>query len=163
MAAVTTAPGLPVSQVHADSTSLTTLPDPRTPKRSPNLSRHNSVHHPDLSSEVATLSNKLITAINQQTTLDDTLSAARQELDASQERVRQLEAQVQEHDDLLASGVLVRKTDVEADTVQLMESLAREQHQRGVLEKDKRVIEQELESLTTALFEEANEVGVVNG
>jgi len=50
------------------------------------------VHHPDLSEEVATLSTKLINAINHQTFLDDTLSATRHELEAAKERIRELEA-----------------------------------------------------------------------
>ena len=160
MAAVTTAPGLPHLSSHTDPDSLSTLPDPRSSHSSPDVSRSNStaLHHPDLSNEVATLSNKLINAINHQTNLDDTLSATRHELAASQDRVRQLEASLQEHKDLVRNGVLVRKTDVEDKTSTLMANLADEKKQRGVVEKDKRGIEQELETLTTELFEEANQV-----
>lgn len=158
MAAVTTAPGLPVSQTTSESSSLSTLPDPRSSCSSPDVSRSNSIHHPDLNTEVATLSNKLINAINHQTSLDDTLSQTRHELDSSRERTRQLELAVQEHEDLISSGVLVRRTDMEDKTVSLMANLADEKKQRGAVEKDKRGIEQELETLTSALFEEANEV-----
>lgn len=160
MAAVITAPGLPLSHSHPDLELLSTLPDPRSAHSSPDISRSNSatVCHPDLSSEVAALSNKLINAINHQTTLDDTLSATRHELAASQDRVRQLEAALQEQRNLVTNGVLVRSTDVEDKTVKLMANLADEKKQRGVVEKDKRGIELELETLTTALFEEANEV-----
>lgn len=160
MAAVTTAPGLPHQLPHADPDTLSTLPDPRSSHSSPDISRTNSatLHHPDLSNEVATLSNKLINAINHQTNLDDTLSATRHELAASQDHVRQLEAALQEHRDLVLNGVLVRKTDVEDKTSTLLASLADEKKQRGVVEKDKKGIEQELETLTTALFEEANQV-----
>lgn len=163
MAAVTIAPGLPVSRPHQDPDSLTTLPDPRRAQSRPDISRSNSaaLHHPDLSSEVAALSNKLINAINHQTNLDDTLSATRHELAASQERVRQLEAALKEHRDLVINGVLVRRTEIEDKTVKLMANLADEKKQRGVVEKDKRGIEQELEMLTTALFEEANQVGLI--
>lgn len=163
MAAVTTAPGLPhlLSHTsHTDPDTLSTLPDPRSSHSSPDVSRSNSteLQHPDLSNEVATLSNKLINAINHQTNLDDTLSATRHELATSQDRVRQLEASLQEHKDLVRNGVLVRKTDVEDKTSTLMANLADEKKQRGVVEKDKRGMEQELETLTTALFEEANQV-----
>ncbi|MCJ1469925.1 rab guanine nucleotide exchange factor S2 [Pseudocyphellaria aurata] len=160
MAAVTIAPGFPISRSHQDPDSLSTLPDPRSAQSSPDISRSSSasLHHPDLSSEVAALSNKLINAINHQTNLDDTLSATRHELSASQLRVRHLEAALQEHMDLVMNGVLVRKTDVEDKTVRLMANLADEKKQRGVVEKDKRGIEQELETLTTALFEEANQM-----
>ena len=40
----------------------------------------------------------------------------------------------------------------------LVAKLAEERQRRTVIEKDKKGIEQELESLTTALFEEANQV-----
>ncbi len=59
---------------------------------------------------------------------------------------------------MVANGVLVKQQDVEDKTVKLMASLADERKRRGVVEKDKKGIEQELETLTTALFEEANEV-----
>ncbi len=161
MAAVTMAPGLPVSRTRsATSDELSTLPDPRSPLASSGLSRTNSKspHHPDLDSEVATLSNKLISAINHQTSLDDTLSETRHELDSSQERVRHLESEVHDYRTMVANGVLVKQQDVEDKTVKLMASLADERKRRGVVEKDKKGIEQELETLTTALFEEANEV-----
>jgi len=59
---------------------------------------------------------------------------------------------------MVANGVLVKQQDVEDKTLKLMASLADERKRRGVVEKDKKGIEQELETLTTALFEEANEV-----
>ena len=159
MATVTNAPGLP-SRSHHDTETLATLPDPRSPGASPSLSRTNSPspHHPDLNSEVATLSNKLISAINHQTNLDDTLAATRHELDAARARVKQLEAATQEHEKLLARGILVKKTDVDQETMKLMSRLADEKKQRSVAEKDKKGIELELETLTSALFEEANQV-----
>ncbi|KAL8705923.1 MAG: hypothetical protein Q9201_000978 [Fulgogasparrea decipioides] len=127
---------------------------------SPELSRSNSTspQYPALNNELATLSNKLIRAINHQTDLDDTLSETRHELSAARQRVKQLEATVSEHNALVANGDLVHKSEVERLQVKLMDNLAHEQKQRGVMEKDKRGIEQELESLTTALFEEANQM-----
>ncbi|KAL9006692.1 MAG: hypothetical protein Q9188_000566 [Gyalolechia gomerana] len=160
MAAVTLAPGLPVSRADSDSETLSTLPDPRSPLTLPELSRSNSTspQHPDLSNEVATLSNKLIRAINHQTDLDDTLVETRHELNEARQRVKQLEVATAEHGAQLASGELVRRSEVERQNVELMDNLAHEQQQRGVMEKDKRGMEQELESLTTALFEEANQM-----
>lgn len=159
MAAVSMAPGLPSGQMQPDET-LSTLPDPRTPIRSPQVSRSNSTshHHPELSNEVATLSNKLIHAINHQTDLDDTLSQTRHELIASKDRVRQLEHAAQEHKSLVANGILIKKTDMEADNLRLRVALAEERKQRAHVENEKKAIEQELETLTTALFEEANQV-----
>lgn len=159
MATVAVAPGLPAKQSHSEET-LSTLPDPRSPLTSPELSRSNSTspHHPELSNEVAALSNKLIHAINHQTDLEDSLNATRHELDSAQERVRQLEPLVQEHKSLVANGILVRQTDVEAELLRLKTNLAEERRQRVKAENGKMSIEQELETLTTALFEEANQV-----
>lgn len=157
MATVAMAPGLPAQQSQSEET-LSTLPDPRSPLTSPELSRSNSTspHHPELSNEVAALSNKLIHAINHQTDLEDSLNATRHELESAQERVRQLEPLVQEHKSLVVNGILVRQTDVEAGILRLETSLADERRQRVKAESDKVGIEQELETLTTALFEEAN-------
>lgn len=150
----------PFARLHPDSENLSTLPDPRTSHSSVDVSRSNSTHHPDLSNEVATLSNKLISAINHQTNLDDSLSSTRHELESARERIRQLESALQEYRDMVAGGFLVRKIDIEDKTLKLMANLADEKKQRGVVEKDKRGIEQELETLTTALFEEANQVRI---
>jgi len=159
MAAVTTAPGLPPSRLQLDAESLSTIPDPRSPDEFPSPQRSASFSpHPDLNSEVAALSNKLISAINHQTNLDDTLTATRQELEATRDRVRQLEAENREHVNLVATGALMRKAEVEEQASRLVAKLAEERKRRTVVEKDKKGIEQELENLTTALFEEANQV-----
>lgn len=160
MATVTMAPGIPARASESDET-LSTLPDPRSPLTSPEISRSNSTdpHHPELSNEVAALSNKLIHAINHQTDLDDTLNATRQELEVAQERVRQLEPLLKEHKSLVSNGILVRQETVDADLLRLRTNLADERRQRVKVENEKKSIEQELETLTTALFEEANEVG----
>ncbi|KAI9859991.1 MAG: rab guanine nucleotide exchange factor S2 [Trichoglossum hirsutum] len=160
MATVTAAPGIPCLR-GPDADLMSTIPDPRSRCVTPNPTRSGSAtpsQHPDLSSEVASLSNKLINAINHQTNLDDSLAATRHELELSKDRIRQLEAVVQEHADMIAQGVLVRKKDVEDEMIQLMTRLAEERRQRGAAEKDKKNIEQELEALTTALFEEANKM-----
>lgn len=151
----------PFSRMNLDSENLSTLPDPRTSNSSVDVSRSNSTHHPDLSTEVATLSNKLISAINHQTNLDDSLSTTRHELESSRKRIRQLESALQEYRDMVAGGSLVSKIDIEDKTLKLMANLADEKKQRGVVEKDKRGMEQELETLTTALFEEANQVWII--
>jgi len=160
MAAVTRSPGLPESQISSNQEGMSTLPDPRSPSISSDPSRSNSTspHHPDLSSEVANLSNKLINAINHQINLDDSLAATRHELETARDRIRHLEAKAQEHTGMIAKGILVKKTDVDDQTVTLMAKLSGERKQRGVVEKEKKSIEQELENLTTALFEEANQV-----
>jgi len=113
----------------------------------------------NLNREVAALSNKLISAINHQTKLDDSLSATKHELQLSKARIRQLEATAKEYADMMANGSLVEKKEVESETQRLLTRLKEETQQRGQAEKDKRHIEQELENLTTALFDEANKVG----
>lgn len=160
MATLTMAPTLTASRSHSDLHPLSTIPDPRILGSTPNLSSNkaSSEHHPDLSNEVANLSHKLITAINHQTNLDDTLSETRNELDSAHERVRQLEAQAHNHDAMVANGLLVDRKQVEDSTTRLMADLAGERKKRAAVEKDKKGIELELENLTTALFEEANEV-----
>ena len=150
---------LPAPKALSNET-LSTLPDPRTPLTPPDISRSGSAspHHPELSNEVAALSNKLIHAINHQTDLDDNLNATKHQLEAAQERIRQLEKNEQEQRSMIDNRILVRWADVEHDTLRLRTSLAEERKQRVQVENEKIAIEHELETLTTALFEEANEV-----
>lgn len=115
-------------------------------------------HPPGLDDEVTTLSTKLINAINHQTTLDDNLSAARMELEKSRDRVRQLEAQVEEQKEILAGDVWVRRSEMETEKTKLVLRVAEEKRARVDMEQQKKKIEQELENLTAALFEEANKM-----
>ena len=157
---VVNAPGLPKSRFQIDSESLSTIRDPRSPTDefpSPQDSTASSPH-PDLNIEVATLSNKLISAINHQTHLDDALTATRQELEFTQERLRHAEAKNREHAGLITNGALVQKAEVEQQASKFLAKISEERKRRTSVEKDKKGIEQELENLTTALFEEANEV-----
>jgi DNA repair ATPase RecN len=139
-----------------EDTSLNTLKDPRTASTS-DLSTI-SPHHPDLSNEVAALSDKLIQAINNQSRLDDNLSETRHELEDARARIHQLEGDVRKHEEDLSSGRLVWKADVEADLSRMRETLEAEKTKRAQAEKEKKGMEQELENLTAALFEEANKV-----
>lgn len=159
MAAVSMAPGLPPSSLQFETSPLSTIADRRSPDEFPSPKRNNSfTSQPDLNSEMANLSDKLISAINHQTNLDEILAATRHELEITQERVRQLEIENKEHTRLLSSGALVSKADVEDQANKLVANLAEERKRRTVVEKDKKGMEQELENLTTALFEEANQV-----
>lgn len=140
-------------------TDLSAFRNPRSPDDFPSpYGNVASSPHPDLNSEVANLSNKLISAINHQTNLDDALSAARQELDASQGKVHELELKTKQHSLLIASGALMRKSELEEQTNRLAAKVAEERRRRITAEREKKTIDQELESLTVALFEEANEV-----
>ncbi|TWU74243.1 rab guanine nucleotide exchange factor S2 [Metarhizium rileyi] len=149
------------------SDEMSTLPDPRNRSKSPAIdeSETSPNQHPDLDDEVATLSTKLINAINHQTVLDDTLSATRHELSAAKDRIRELEAQNASMRDTIRGDVWVRRSTLDAEKKALqMEKkgmqaqLAEETVRRLDTEKEKRKIEQELENLTTALFEEANKM-----
>lgn len=139
---------------------MSTIPDPRSRTLSPanDSSPPSPSQHPDLSNEVATLSNKLINAINHTTTLDDTLSETRHELETTRERLKKVEAENKEHRELVARGILVRKSVTDIEKVRLQVSLSEEKRHRAEIEKEKKSIELELENLTTALFEEANKM-----
>lgn len=129
-----------------------TIPDPRM--RAASIASSNL--HPDLDQEVAALSTKLINAINHQTSLDDTLSATRQDLEASRERIKELEATVARQHEMLSGDVWVKRKNVESEKSKLLARIVEEKRLRAEVEKDKKKIEQELETLTVSLFEEAN-------
>ncbi|CAG8958862.1 hypothetical protein HYFRA_00011815 [Hymenoscyphus fraxineus] len=147
-----------ISPLYSDADgNMSTLPDPRS--RAVSFANDNAPGaHPDLSNEVATLSNKLISAINHQTNLDDSLSETRHALEESQKRVKQLEQENKDHAELLARGILIRKSVAEVEKSKLVAQLTEERRLRAEVEKEKKSIEQELENLTTALFEEANKM-----
>ncbi|KAI1417436.1 hypothetical protein F5Y13DRAFT_152825 [Hypoxylon sp. FL1857] len=130
-----------------------TIPDPRMRPVTP---ANNNDVHPDLDQEVAALSTKLINAINHQTNLDDTLSATRHDLEASRERIRELEELVARQQETLSGDVWVKRKSVEIEKSKLLARIVEEKRLRAEVEKDKRKIEQELETLTVSLFEEAN-------
>ncbi|KAH9883634.1 hypothetical protein F4778DRAFT_775062 [Xylariomycetidae sp. FL2044] len=137
-----------------------TIPDPRVRAMSPANSNRPMTpsHHPDLDSEVAALSTKLINAINHQTNLDDTLSATRQELESARERVRDLEGLVARQQDTLSGDVWIKRKSAEGEKTKLLARVVEEKRLRAEVEKDKKKIEQELETLTVSLFEEANKM-----
>ncbi|KAG5954591.1 hypothetical protein E4U57_004321 [Claviceps arundinis] len=155
----------PLPAVTAVNNEMSTLPDPRSRPRSPTIddSQPSPEYRPNLDDEVATLSTKLINAINYQTVLDDSLSAARHELSAAQARIGELEAQNESLRETIRGDVWVRRStlDSERRAMQVEKKvwqakLAEEANKRIETDKEKRKIEQELENLTTALFEEAN-------
>lgn len=139
--------------------NFSTIKDPRL-SDSPQDSESSSSpsHHPDLNNEVAALSVKLVQAINNQTTLDDDLVAARQDLESAQSRIQALELENGKYRRDVDNRVLVRKVDSDYEISCLKVNLAEERAQRAHIEKGKKTIEQELETLTAALFEEANKV-----
>ncbi|KAJ9616785.1 rab guanine nucleotide exchange factor S2 [Cladophialophora chaetospira] len=139
--------------------SFRTIADPRNAS-TPALSRSASTEskHADMNPEVAVLSDKLISAINHQTTLDDTLAQTRQELEASKARLAQLEAEAKAYEERIARGDLLPREKIEEDKDKLVAELTEEKKQRAQVLQEKRGIESELESLTASLFDEANKM-----
>lgn len=138
---------------------FSTLRDPRNMTSSEESETSSPLsHHPDLNDEVAALSVKLVQAINNQTNLDDTLVATRQELEQAQTMVQTLKSQNEKYQQDIDQQVLIKKADSDAEVSRLQDSLLEERSLRIAIEKEKKTIEQELETLTAALFEEANKV-----
>ncbi|KAE8440435.1 hypothetical protein EG329_007609 [Mollisiaceae sp. DMI_Dod_QoI] len=168
MATVKNSPTLPTPRVLSpfrdEDGNMSTIPDPRSRTMSPanDTDLPSPSHHPDLNNEVATLSTKLINAINHQTDLDDSLSATRQELEASRERILQLEQQNKEYTDLVAQGILVKAATFDSEKAKIIAVLAEEKRQRIIAEKKKEEMDKELETLSISLFEEANKM-VIQG
>ncbi|CRG82953.1 Rab guanine nucleotide exchange factor sec2 [Talaromyces islandicus] len=148
----------PAGLEDVSESNFNTLRDPRMASTSDLSNTSDATHHPDLNNEVATLSAKLIQAINNQTRLDDSLSATRQELETAQDRLLVLEAENGQFRTDLSSGILVKRSDVESEILSMKNTLEEEQARRSVAEKEKKEMEQELETLTAALFEEANKM-----
>lgn len=144
-----------------EESNFSTLQDPRLAVSTEVSPSTSSTHHPDLSNEVAALSVKLIQAINNQTTLDDSLVATRQELEVAQSRIQILESQNRKYRRDLDEKIYIRKSDADREILQLKAVIAEERAQRAVVEKGKKTIEQELETLTADLFEEANKVSAL--
>jgi len=97
---------------------------------------------------------KLVTAINHSASLDDSLQATRRELEEARQRIAQLETTTKQHQELVSDGLLVKKEDVEKWRKELTE----ERKLRATAEKERKKMEQELETLTSQLFEEANQM-----
>jgi hypothetical protein len=139
-----------------EHTMDTRTPSPRPPPHSSNSSNDVADYQPDLSQEVSLLSTKLINAINYQTNLDDSLQHTRHELEAANRENARLRAEKKSLDDMVANGLLVRKSVVDQTVGKLRAELAKERAAREEAEKARKQTDAELESLTTALFEEAN-------
>jgi hypothetical protein len=169
MADVASTPLQPPKIIPPDHDStLGATPDPYTPSSASTVSRNDSLlesssHHPDLNEEISKLNEKLVDSLNHQSSLDESLQQTKHELEAARRMVAKLEAQSQAHNALLLSGLLLRKEDVDCREASIRAELAAEQALRVKAETDKtaaekvkKAMEQELETLTSALFQEAN-------
>lgn len=149
------------AQDHPDAEVMNTIPDPRVATPQLTISRNNSTDsdmHPDLSEEVATLSTKLINAINHQTNLDDVLQQTRHERDAAQEKLSKVELRLRVHEEKMFKGLVVDKVIFDKMERQMRMELDEERKRRAAAEVAKRKTDAEVEQLTAALFEEANDV-----
>lgn len=108
--------------------------------------------------EVAVLSDKLIRAINHQTNLDDSLASTRDELDRTLNRLQKSEDENRRHQMAVNDGSLIKKESSEERVTVMAAQLAEEKSRRSFAEREKKRLEQEVENLTTALFEEANQM-----
>ena len=141
--------------------SFRTLADPRTSSMSDlskTGSRSPSERHPDLSAEVSTLSDKLVSAIEHNSEMDEKLSQTRRELEESKARIAELEREAREHEARVSRGDLVSKKEVEESNDKLSAELVEERKQRSIAQQEKRGMEGELETLTASLFDEANKM-----
>ncbi|QIW99456.1 hypothetical protein AMS68_004974 [Peltaster fructicola] len=134
--------------------------DTRTPSPLPRSgsTAETAEYKPDLSQEVAMLSTKLVNAINFQTTLDDQLQQTRHELELSQRQFAKLQAEKKYLDDMIRDGLLVRRSEVNPVIESLRAELGAERTAKDAAEKSRKQTEAELETLTSALFEEANKM-----
>lgn len=132
--------------------------DTRTPSPVPRSASAGPTaeYQPDLGAEVALLSTKLVNAINYQTNLDDALQHARHELEQVRKELAGVRAAKQEVDDMVARGVLVQRTSMDATLATLRAEAQAARGAREAAERAKKETEAELENLTVSLFEEAN-------
>lgn len=140
---------------------LSTLPDPRSRSLTPLHQLDGDAsprQHPDLNDEVATLSSKLIHAINHQTTLDDSLSQTRLELEKAREQIQSMDIQLAKQREMLVGDIWIRRKSVVAERTNMLSRIAEERRLRVEAQQEKKRIEQELENLTAELFEEANKM-----
>ena len=112
--------------------------------------------HGDASAEVSALNEQLIRAMNQQTSLDDTLAQSRHELEAARKEIARLESENKRHTERLSTGTMITKDDADRANEGMYVKLEEERRQRALAEQDRSKMEAELESLTASLFEEAN-------
>ncbi|CAK7219174.1 rab guanine nucleotide exchange factor S2 [Sporothrix curviconia] len=141
-----------LSSSSIEDQDISTIPDPRL--RAMRLA--SGEKDADPKDEITALSTKLIDAINHQSTLDDTLSRTRMELEESREQVRKLEELSARQKEFLAGGLWVRKSAVEEEKALFIAKSREEKRLRLEAEAAKAKIELELETLTAELFEQAN-------
>lgn len=134
---------------NVSETSFHTLPEAKNASTS-NLSDvgSSSSQQPD-AREVSALNDKLINAINLQTSLDDTLQQTRNELAESRKRIAQLEAEARAHEEKVSGGLLVTKDDFD-------QQIGKERSEKSKAQQAMKDMQSEMENLSVSLFEDAN-------
>ncbi|CCG81329.1 Putative uncharacterized protein [Taphrina deformans PYCC 5710] len=107
------------------------------------------------------LNAKLVTAIEKRAELEDNVASIKHELDLARARIEVLESAQEEHNQMVASGLLLEKKDVDLGNETLAKELSLERDHRLSAEGSRKEIEKELEDLTSSLFEEANKMVAV--
>ena len=143
---------------HQDA-SFRTINDPRTASTS-DLSRTGSTSSKpgDANDEMTVLSDKLVSAIEHNSSLEEKVAETRRELEASRERIAKLEAEAKEYEQKRSKGGFITTEDAEAIKRKANAEVEEERKQKLAILQEKRGIETELETLTSSLFEEANKM-----
>ena len=139
--------------------SFRTINDPRTASTS-DLSRTGSTSSKpgDANDEMTVLSDKLVSAIEHNSSLEEKVAETRRELEASRARISRLEAETKEHEERKSNGEYLTAQDAEELKRKANAEVEEERKQKTIVLQEKRGIEAELENLTVSLFDEANKM-----
>lgn len=144
------------AELKEQESSFHTIRDPRMASTS-DLSRRSSASTTGgAKDEVAVLSDKLISAINHQQTLDDNLAEVRHTLEAERARTEQLEAKLKEYEARIARKELMTKATVDQQSERWRADVEEIRRRNEQLSVEKRSLQIEMDDLSASLFEEAN-------
>ncbi|KAI0266506.1 hypothetical protein BC834DRAFT_969522 [Gloeopeniophorella convolvens] len=114
----------------------------------------------DLVSQVTQLNNKLVKSYDRVSDLEDDLHVTSSTLRSSSIKISQLELERSQHLSALNTGLLVEKSHVTAELTRLMEKATEEAARRGQAESAQAAIEKDLDDVSAALFDQANNMVV---
>lgn len=115
----------------------------------------------DLTNQVTGLNNKLVKSFERMADLEDDLSESQDRVHVMSKQITELEKEREEHLAALNTGLLVEKAHVSTEMQRMMDRVIEETAQRGKAESDKKRIEEELDELSSSLFNEANKMVAV--
>lgn len=139
--------------------SFHTIRDPRMASAT-DVSRASSSSRggEDAKDEVAVLSDKLISAINHQQQLDDSLAQARHELETANSKTAELEAKIKDYESRITNGELMTKETAAKQHEKIRADAEETKKQNEQLLQEKKSLQMDAESLSASLFEEANKM-----